>query len=318
MSTLLETTHKETKQIPEIIDLELTDDDIFEREEVSAVRAQVPSYLKEIGKIKLLTEQEEVYYAKQYKENNDEKAKEILITSNLRLVVSIAKSYAPRCCNMEFMDLIMEGNIGLMKAVERFDPDLGYRFSTYATWWIQQCISRAIDDKENAIRLPVHVHETIKRIHHEIRKEEQASGSLLTSNNVNQIISSMSKTPEQYERFSKMLFMTNVISLDKNASSEEGDTETTFVDFITDEDYSTEEFALNAVIEEQLYNILETAVTERERYILTKRFGLNGETPLTLEEVGKELGLTRERIRQIELHTIRKLQKPNIIKKLSC
>jgi len=262
-------------------------------------------YLKEIGRVPLLTADQEIDLAHRI-ENGDEDAKKQLVEANLRLVVSIAKRYVGR--GMLFLDLIQEGNLGLMKAVEKFDYRKGFKFSTYATWWIRQAITRAIADQARTIRIPVHMVETINKL-------SRVQRSLLQT---------LGREPTPFEVSLEMdIPVERVIEIMKVAQEpvsletpigEEDDSH--LGDFITDEDAeSPEESASFVLLRDHLDGILGT-LTEREEKVLRLRFGLDDGRPRTLEEVGQEFGVTRERIRQIEAKALRKLRHPSRSKKL--
>jgi RNA polymerase primary sigma factor len=265
----------------------------------------IRSYLYEIGRIPLLTGEEEVILAKRI-ENGDEEATQLLITANLRLVVSIAKKYSKS--NLELLDLIQEGNIGLMRAVEKFDYKKGFKFSTYATWWIRQAITRAIADQARTIRVPVHMIETINKF-----------------NKVNNTLATKLGRPATDEEIAKemdidVIKVAEIKKINQNPSSlstpigEEKDSK--LQDIIPDdrtqspEDYATAEYLKN-----QLHDILD-GLQDRERRVLSLRFGLEDGVSRTLEEVGKEFGVTRERIRQIEAKALKKLKEKSAQQKL--
>ena len=265
----------------------------------------VRMYLKEIGKISLLSLDEELELSKRIEEG-DEEAKKRLAESNLRLVVSIAKRYVGR--NLSFLDLIQEGNIGLMKAVDKFDSSKGYKFSTYATWWIRQAITRAIADQAKTIRVPVHMVETINKLkkvqrqltlelNREPTEKELATKLHITEDKVREIIQ-ISLDP---------------LSLETPIGEEE---DSHLGDFVSDKNNLTpEEYAINEVLKDEIQEVLLT-LTEREEQVLKLRFGLIDGTCRTLEEVGTIFGVTRERIRQIEAKALRKLRHPSRSKKL--
>ena len=265
----------------------------------------VRMYLKEIGKISLLSLDEELELSKKIEEG-DEEAKKRLAESNLRLVVSIAKRYVGR--NLSFLDLIQEGNIGLMKAVDKFDSSKGYKFSTYATWWIRQAITRAIADQAKTIRVPVHMVETINKLkkvqrqltlelNREPTEKELAQKLHITEDKVREIIQ-ISLDP---------------LSLETPIGEEE---DSHLGDFVSDKNNLTpEEYAINEVLKDEIQEVLLT-LTEREEQVLKLRFGLVDGTCRTLEEVGTIFGVTRERIRQIEAKALRKLRHPSRSKKL--
>ena len=266
----------------------------------------VKTYLKDIGKVPLLTGDEEIELAKRMAEG-DEAAKAKLSESNLRLVVSIAKRYVSRS-NMQFLDLIQEGNIGLLKAVEKFDFTKGFRFSTYATWWIRQSITRAIADQARTIRVPVHMVETINRLTRTTRTLIQKLGRDPTAS---EIASAMGLTEARVAEIQKIAL--DPISLETTIGDEE---DSKISDFIEDETaVSPLEATSQVLLREQLLSVIET-LTPREQKVIRMRYGLDNSHPRTLEEVGKEFNVTRERIRQIEAKALRKLRHPNRSKKL--
>ncbi len=265
----------------------------------------VRMYLKEIGRIPLLTPDEEVELAKRM-EAGDEEAKRRLIEANLRLVVSIAKRYVGR--GMLFLDLIQEGNLGLIKAVEKFDYRKGYKFSTYATWWIRQAITRAIADQARTIRIPVHMVETINKL---IRVSRQLLQELGREPLPEEIAREMDISVDKVREIMKIA--QEPVSLETPIGEEE---DSLLGDFIEDQDaQAPAEEASFALLREQLDDVLKT-LTEREQRVLRLRFGLDDGRARTLEEVGQEFGVTRERIRQIEAKTLRKLRHPSRSKKL--
>ena len=262
-------------------------------------------YLKEIGKVPLLTADEEVELAKRIEEG-DEAAKQKLCEANLRLVVSIAKRYANR--GMQFLDLIQEGNLGLIKAVDKFDYKKGYKFSTYATWWIRQAITRSIADQARTIRIPVHMVETINKQTRISRTLLQKLGREPTPE---EVAKEMGITVEKVHEIQKI--SQEPVSLEKPIGEEE---DSHLGDFIPDNDVtSPAEAAAFAMLKEQLVEVLGT-LTDREQKVLRLRFGLDDGRSRTLEEVGKEFDVTRERIRQIEAKALRKLRHPSRSKKL--
>lgn len=265
----------------------------------------VRMYLKEIGKIPLLSADEEIILAKKMEEG-DEAAKSRLAEANLRLVVSIAKRYTGR--GMQFLDLIQEGNLGLIKAVEKFDYSKGYKFSTYATWWIRQAITRAIADQARTIRIPVHMVETINRT---VRTSRQLTQQLGREPKAAEIAEVMKMSPERVEEILKISM--DPISLETPVGEED---DSHLGDFIKDEQTKVPaEAAAYTLLQEQLSEVMET-LSERERKVLSLRFGLKDGRARTLEEVGKEFNVTRERIRQIEAKALRKLRHPSRSRKL--
>ena len=265
----------------------------------------VRMYLKEIGKVPLLTAEEEIELAKRM-ENGDHEAKMRLAEANLRLVVSIAKRYVGR--GMLFLDLIQEGNLGLIKAVEKFDFRKGFKFSTYATWWIRQAITRAIADQARTIRIPVHMVETINKL---IRVERQLLQQLGRSPSADELAKEMQMPVEKVREITKIA--QEPVSLETPIGEEE---DSHLGDFIPDDDIlAPAEAAAFTLLKEQLLEVL-TTLTEREQKVLRLRFGLDDGRARTLEEVGKEFRVTRERIRQIEAKALRKLRHPSRSKKL--
>ena len=265
----------------------------------------VRMYLKEIGRISLLSSEEELELSVRIA-NGDEAAKNILAESNLRLVVSIAKRYVGR--GLLFLDLIQEGNIGLMKAVEKFDYGKGYKFSTYATWWIRQAITRALADQARTIRVPVHMVETINKM---ARVQRQMTLELNREPSEEELAEKMGITVEKVREVMKI--SQDPVSLDTPIGEED---DSHLGDFIKDErSMSPEEYATNEILKEEIKNVLMT-LQEREQEVLELRFGLVDGTSHTLEEVGKKFNVTRERIRQIEAKALRKLRHPSRAKKL--
>ena len=265
----------------------------------------VRMYLKEIGKVPLLTPDEEIELAKRM-ELGDEEAKKTLAEANLRLVVSIAKRYVGR--GMQFLDLIQEGNLGLIKAVEKFDYQKGYKFSTYATWWIRQAITRAIADQARTIRIPVHMVETINRL---VRTQRQLLQSLGREPSPEEIAKEMDLPVDRVREIMKI--SQDPVSLETPIGEEE---DSHLGDFIQDDHVEVPvDAATFTLLHEQLMEVLET-LTDREQKVLRLRFGLDDGRPRTLEEVGKEFNVTRERIRQIEAKALRKLRHPSRSKKL--
>lgn len=265
----------------------------------------VRMYLKEIGRVDLLSAEEEINLAKRILQG-DEEAKRRLAEANLRLVVSIAKRYVGR--GMQFLDLIQEGNMGLIKAVEKFDYEKGFKFSTYATWWIRQAITRAIADQARTIRIPVHMVETINKL---IRVQRQLLQDLGREPSPEEIGEDMDLSPDKVREILKIA--QEPVSLETPIGEED---DSHLGDFIEDQDAtSPSEHAAYELLKEQLEDVLDT-LTDREENVLRLRFGLDDGRTRTLEEVGKVFGVTRERIRQIEAKALRKLRHPSRSKRL--
>ena len=326
--------HLEEEQMDEILDaleksgidvLRITDDDDIPDEELLlsdedevdmenldlsipdgiSIEDPVRMYLKEIGKVPLLSAEEEIELAKRM-ENGDQEAKKRLAEANLRLVVSIAKRYVGR--GMLFLDLIQEGNLGLIKAVEKFDYRKGYKFSTYATWWIRQAITRAIADQARTIRIPVHMVETINKL---IRVSRQLLQELGREPTPEEISEEMGMPVDRVREILKI--SQEPVSLETPIGEEE---DSHLGDFIQDDNVPVPaEAASFTLLREQLVEVLGT-LTEREQKVLRLRFGLDDRRARTLEEVGKEFNVTRERIRQIEAKALRKLRHPSRSRKL--
>lgn len=272
----------------------------------------VKLYLREIGKIPLLTAEEEYELAQKIingTEKEKKKAKDKMAESNMRLVVSIAKRYSGR--GLDFLDLIQEGNTGLLRAVEKFDPDKGFKFSTYATWWIRQAITRAIADQARTIRIPVHMVETINKV---LRTQRRLTQELNREPSTEEIAKAMGMEPEKIEYVMKI--KQDIASLDASVGRDGEDDDSSLGDFIEDEDrVSPEDSAATQLLKEQIASILQT-LTDREQKIIKMRFGIGGGKSHTLEEVGAEFSVTRERIRQIEAKALTKLRKNKDTKKL--
>ena len=265
----------------------------------------VRMYLKEIGKVPLLSADEEIEYAKRMEEG-DEEAKKRLAEANLRLVVSIAKRYVGR--GMQFLDLIQEGNLGLIKAVEKYDYRKGFKFSTYATWWIRQAITRAIADQARTIRIPVHMVETINKL---VRVQRQLLQELGREPSPEEIAENMDIPVERVREIQKI--SQEPVSLETPSGEEE---DSNLGDFSQDDNVPVPaEAAASTLLKEQLVEVLGT-LTEREQKVLRLRFGMDDGRARTLEEVGKEFNVTRERIRQIEAKALRKLRHPSRSRKL--
>ena len=293
-------------------DIVLTDEDDVDMEKIDlsvpdgiSIEDPVRMYLKEIGKVPLLSADEEVELAKRMAEG-DEDAKKRLAEANLRLVVSIAKRYVGR--GMLFLDLIQEGNLGLIKAVEKFDYHKGFKFSTYATWWIRQAITRAIADQARTIRIPVHMVETINKL---IRVSRQLLQELGREPTPEEIAAELDMPVERVREILKI--SQEPVSLETPIGEEE---DSHLGDFIQDDNVPVPaEAAAQTLLKEQLDEVLDT-LTEREQKVLRLRFGLDDGRARTLEEVGKEFDVTRERIRQIEAKALRKLRHPSRSRKL--
>ncbi|AGK54951.1 MAG: polymerase sigma factor RpoD [Bacillus sp. (in: firmicutes)] len=291
-------------------DLSKEDEEEFDLNDLSVppgvkINDPVRMYLKEIGRVDLLSAEEEINLATRIEEG-DEEAKRRLAEANLRLVVSIAKRYVGR--GMLFLDLIQEGNMGLIKAVEKFDYRKGFKFSTYATWWIRQAITRAIADQARTIRIPVHMVETINKL---IRVQRQLLQDLGREPTPEEIAEDMDLTPDKVREILKIA--QEPVSLETPIGEED---DSHLGDFIEDQDAtSPSEHAAYELLKEQLEDVLDT-LTDREENVLRLRFGLDDGRTRTLEEVGKVFGVTRERIRQIEAKALRKLRHPSRSKRL--
>jgi RNA polymerase primary sigma factor len=309
---LYEVFEKQGIEVVENLDKELEEIEVTkeELEDLSVpeginIDDHVKMYLKEIGKVSLLDPEEEISLAKRMSEG-DEEAKKRLAEANLRLVVSIAKRYVGR--GMLFLDLIQEGNLGLIKAVDKFDYTKGYKFSTYATWWIRQAITRAIADQARTIRIPVHMVETINKL---VRVSRQLVQELGREPAPEELAKELNMTVEKVREISKI--SQEPVSLETPIGEEE---DSHLGDFIPDDDAPAPSDAASFVLlKEQLVDVLQT-LTPREEKVLRLRFGLDDGRQRTLEEVGKEFNVTRERIRQIEAKALRKLRHPSRSKKL--
>lgn len=266
-------------------------------------------YLREIGKIPLLNAEEELALAQKVVAG-DKKAKDKMAEANMRLVVSIAKRYSGR--GLDFLDLIQEGNTGLLRAVEKFDPDKGFKFSTYATWWIRQAITRAIADQARVIRIPVHMVETINKL---LRTQRRMTQELNREPTIEELAKELEMEPEKVEYVIKI--KQDIQSLDAGVGRDgDGEDDSVLQDFIEDEDSATpEESATTQLLKEQVQAVLST-LSDREQKIVRMRFGLDNGKSHTLEEVGQEFAVTRERIRQIEAKALAKLRKHKDAKKL--
>ncbi len=265
-------------------------------------------HLREIGKIPLLTAEEELKLAQRVVKG-DKRAKDKMAEANMRLVVSIAKRYSGR--GLDFLDLIQEGHTGLLRAVEKFDPDKGFKFSTYATWWIRQAITRAIADQARTIRIPVHMVETINKL---LRTQRRMTQELNREPTIEELAKELEMEPEKVEYVIKI--KQDISSLDAGVGRDGEDEDSVLGDFIEDEDTPTPEAsAANQLLKEQVQSVLST-LSEREQKIIKMRFGLETGKSHTLEEVGQEFAVTRERIRQIEAKALAKLRKHKDAKKL--
>lgn len=265
-------------------------------------------HLREIGKIPLLTAEEELELAQRVVQG-DKKAKDKMAEANMRLVVSIAKRYSGR--GLDFLDLIQEGHTGLLRAVEKFDPDKGFKFSTYATWWIRQAITRAIADQARTIRIPVHMVETINKL---LRTQRRMTQELNREPSIEELAKELEMEPEKVEYVIKI--KQDISSLDAGIGRDGEDEDSVLGDFIEDEEGTTpEDSAASQLLKEQVQDILST-LSDREQKIIKMRFGLENGKSHTLEEVGQEFAVTRERIRQIEAKALTKLRKHKDAKKL--
>lgn len=297
---------------PALEDLEEvdTDEDLLSQEQYfdDASDDSVRLYLREIGKIPLLNAEEELALAQKVVAG-DKKAKDKMAEANMRLVVSIAKRYSGR--GLDFLDLIQEGNTGLLRAVEKFDPDKGFKFSTYATWWIRQAITRAIADQARTIRIPVHMVETINKL---LRTQRRMTQELNREPTIEELAKELEMEPEKVEYVMKI--KQDITSLDAGVGRDGDEEDSVLRDFIEDEDSATpEESAASQLLKEQVQAILST-LSDREQKIIKMRFGLENGKSHTLEEVGQEFAVTRERIRQIEAKALAKLRKHKDSKKL--
>lgn len=293
-------------------------DDDEEAEDLDALNAgqylddisddSVRLYLREIGKIPLLNAEEEMELAHRVIQG-DKRAKDKMAEANMRLVVSIAKRYSGR--GLDFLDLIQEGNTGLLRAVEKFDPDKGFKFSTYATWWIRQAITRAIADQARTIRIPVHMVETINKL---LRTQRRMTQELNREPTIEELSKELDMEPEKIEYVMKI--KQDISSLDAGVGRDGDEEDSVLGDFIEDEDtVSPEESATNQLLKEQVNDVL-SSLSDREQKIVRMRFGLDNGKSHTLEEVGQEFAVTRERIRQIEAKALAKLRKHKDAKKL--
>ena len=287
-----------------------TDEDLLSQEQYfdDASDDSVRLYLREIGKIPLLNAEEELALAQRVVAG-EKKAKDKMAEANMRLVVSIAKRYSGR--GLDFLDLIQEGNTGLLRAVEKFDPDKGFKFSTYATWWIRQAITRAIADQARTIRIPVHMVETINKL---LRTQRRMTQEFNREPTIEELAEELEMTPEKIEYVIKI--KQDITSLDAGIGRDGDEEDSTLSDFVEDEDSITpEESAATQLLKEQVKEVL-SSLSDREQKIIRMRFGLDNGKNHTLEEVGQEFAVTRERIRQIEAKALVKLRKHKDAKKL--
>ena len=294
----------------ELIDEEEDDEDTLNKGQYfdDASDDSVRLYLREIGKIPLLNSADELALALRVVAG-DKKAKDKMAEANMRLVVSIAKRYSGR--GLDFLDLIQEGNTGLLRAVEKFDPDKGFKFSTYATWWIRQAITRAIADQARTIRIPVHMVETINKL---LRTQRRMTQELNREPTIEELGEELEMEPAKVEYVIKI--KQDISSLDAGVGRDGEDEDSVLGDFIEDGDSATpEESATSQLLKEQVQSILST-LSDREQKIVKMRFGLENGKSHTLEEVGREFAVTRERIRQIEAKALAKLRKHKDAKKL--
>lgn len=304
------TTDLDEPDIAELMDEEDTDEEVLNNNQYldDISDDSVRLHLREIGKIPLLSSEEETELARRVMDG-DIKAKDKMAEANMRLVVSIAKRYSGR--GLDFLDLIQEGHTGLLRAVEKFDPDKGFKFSTYATWWIRQAITRAIADQARTIRIPVHMVETINKL---LRTQRRMTQELNREPTIEELAKELDMEIDKVEYVMKI--KQDISSLDAGIGRDDGEDDSTLGDFIEDEDTATpEESAANQLLKEQVEQILST-LSDREQKIVRMRFGLDGGKSHTLEEVGQEFAVTRERIRQIEAKALTKLRKHRDAKKL--
>ncbi len=300
----------EEPALEELEDEEEDDEDVLNQGQYfdDASDDSVRLYLREIGKIPLLNSEEELALAQRVVAG-EKKAKDKMAEANMRLVVSIAKRYSGR--GLDFLDLIQEGNTGLLRAVEKFDPDKGFKFSTYATWWIRQAITRAIADQARTIRIPVHMVETINKL---LRTQRRMTQELNREPTIEELAKELEMEPDKVEYVIKI--KQDITSLDAGVGRDGEDEDSVLGDFIEDEDGTTpEESATSQLLKEQVQSILST-LSDREQKIVKMRFGLENGKSHTLEEVGQEFAVTRERIRQIEAKALAKLRKHKDAKKL--
>ncbi len=293
----------EDEDEPEV-EIDLTDTKYLDDVSDDSVRL----YLREIGKIPLLTAEEELALAQRVVAG-EKRAKDKMAEANMRLVVSIAKRYSGR--GLDFLDLIQEGNTGLLRAVEKFDPDKGFKFSTYATWWIRQAITRAIADQARTIRIPVHMVETINKL---LRTQRRMTQELNREPTIEELSKELELEPEKIEYIMKI--KQDISSLDAGVGRDGDEEDSVLGDFIEDEEtVSPEDSATNQLLKEQVQDVL-SSLSDREQKIVRMRFGLDSGKSHTLEEVGQEFAVTRERIRQIEAKALAKLRKHKDARKL--
>jgi RNA polymerase primary sigma factor len=300
-------------------DIDPNEEDLEDEEEITAddtddsylddvTDDSVRMYLREIGKIPLLSQEEEMKLAKKVVKGN-KKAKDKMAEANMRLVVSIAKRYSGR--GLDFLDLIQEGNTGLLRAVEKFDPDKGFKFSTYATWWIRQAITRAIADQARTIRIPVHMVETINKL---LRTQRRLTQELNREPTINELSKEMDMEVDKIKYVMKI--KQDISSLDDTIGRDSEDEDSALGNFVEDDNaVKPEDAAARQLLKEQISEILHN-LSDREQKILRMRFGLDGGRSHTLEEVGQEFDVTRERIRQIEAKAINKLRRHKDIQRL--
>lgn len=271
--------------------------DVTEEYDNISVGCQDPVklYMMDIGTVPLLNAEKEIELGKRI-QSGDKEAFNELVSANLRLVVSVAKKYVGR--GLDFLDLIEEGNLGVIRAAEKFDPDMGYKFSTYATWWIKQVISRAIGDQSRTIRIPIHMHDSINRYNAACEKLYRSLGRIPTDE---EVARDMDVSLEKIENIRSAEY--NLVSLETPIAA---DNETTLKDFVKDETFVTPEMNIEQISDSEVVSKLLEGCTDREKMIIFLRFGLNGDKGQTLESIGKSLGITRERVRQVEAKLLKK------------
>lgn len=271
--------------------------DVTEEYDNISVGCQDPVklYMMDIGTVPLLNAEKEIELGKRI-QSGDKEAFNELVSANLRLVVSVAKKYVGR--GLDFLDLIEEGNLGVIRAAEKFDPDMGYKFSTYATWWIKQAINRAIGDQSRTIRIPIHMHDSINRYNAACEKLYRSLGRIPTDE---EVARDMDVSLEKIENIRSAEY--NLVSLEAPIAA---DKETTLKDFVKDETFVTPEMNIEQISDSEVVSKLLEGCTDREKMIIFLRFGLNGDEGQTLESIGKSLGITRERVRQVEAKLLKK------------